>query len=295
MSSMFRNLGSAITFGHMETAKAKEARERYIERFGRHEERHERYKELADDAFIKLEELWRQVQRGREAIVETGALSVDDAGNLQAGWYPVEESARANINVSGERTAFLGGAGMVAAGIGAPAAAWIAVGALGTASTGAAIGGLSGAAATSATAAWFGGGAGSGRRPRDGGSPFRSDRYRSTGSGSCTGGWDSGSQDRGNEIALIRSSRALRKSTRARRKCRTIGVGWSPSCPRSHQPLMNWHHQRQMPSRPMTHDWPRYRRCDPHLRHTVPRWRKLCRRPQPPSRTPAEVEKSSVR
>ena len=159
MSSMFRDLGSAITFGHMETAKAKEARERYIERFGRHEERHGRYKELADDAFIKLEELWRQVQRGREAIVETGALSVDDAGNLQAGWYPVEESARANINVSGDRTTFLGGAGMVAAGIGAPAAAWIAVGALGTASTGAAIGGLSGAAATSATAAWFGGGA----------------------------------------------------------------------------------------------------------------------------------------
>ena len=42
--------------------------------------------------------------------------------------------------------------------IGAPAAAWMAVGTFGVASTGAAISGLSGAAATGATAASFGGG-----------------------------------------------------------------------------------------------------------------------------------------
>ena len=159
MSSMFRNLGSAFTFGAVETTRAKEARERYIERYGRHEERCERYAEFADGAFQKLEELWRGAQKGREVIVEIEALSVDDKGNLQLGWYSLEAPTRANAAEGGDRAAILGGAGAVAAGIGAPAAAWVAVGALGTASTGAAISGLSGAAATSATAAWFGGGA----------------------------------------------------------------------------------------------------------------------------------------
>ena len=158
MSSMFRNLGSALTFGAIETAKAKQARENYIERYGRHEERFERYRELADETFQKLEDLWREAQRGRQVIVETGALLVDAEGNLQPGWYPVEASPRADVP-GGPKGALLGGAGTVAAGVGAPAAAWVAVGALGTASTGAAIGGLSGAAATSATAAGFGGGA----------------------------------------------------------------------------------------------------------------------------------------
>ena len=159
MSSMFRNIGSAMTFGALETAKAKEAREAYIEWFGRHEERHQLYKDFVTQSAESLEELRKQAQRSRETIIDLGALSVDGQGNLQAGWFPLDASARASNPIAGEREAFLGGAGALAAGIGAPAAAWAAVGALGTASTGAAIGGLSGAAATSATAAWFGGGA----------------------------------------------------------------------------------------------------------------------------------------
>ena len=159
MSSMFRNLGSALTFGAMETTRAREAREVYIERYGRHEGRHEAYTEFVTDANQKLEDLRKQAQRARETIIEVGALSVDEQGNLQVGWYPLEVSTRANTTDGGERGVILGGAGAVAAGIGAPAAAWTAVGALGAASTGAAISGLSGAAATSATAAWFGGGA----------------------------------------------------------------------------------------------------------------------------------------
>ena len=162
MSSMFRNMGSALTFGAMETTKAKEARENYIERYGRHEERFERYKELADETFIRLEELWREAQRGRQVIVDTGALFVDDQGNLQPGWYTVEGphaegSPRADAGGGGATGGFLGGAGMVASGVGAPSGEWIAVGTLGTASTGAAVGGRSGAA--SRTAAWLGGGA----------------------------------------------------------------------------------------------------------------------------------------
>ena len=147
MSSMFRNLGSAMTFGAMETTKAKEARENYIERYGRHEEGFERYRELADEAFQKLEELWRGAQRGRQVIVETGALFADEDGNLQPGWYPEEASPPASVAGGGTTGASLRGAETVAAGVGAPAAAWVTVGALGNAPSGAATGGLSRAAA----------------------------------------------------------------------------------------------------------------------------------------------------
>ena len=159
MSSFFRNIGSALTFGAIETSRAKEARERYIERYGRHKERYEAYEEFVDTAIKRLEELRKQAQQAREVIIQVGALSIDDDGNVQVGWYPLEATTRSKGPDGGGKTAILGGAGTLTAGIGAPAAAWVAVGALGTASTGAAIGGLSGAAATSATAAWFGGGA----------------------------------------------------------------------------------------------------------------------------------------
>ena len=159
MSSFFRNIGSALTFGVIETSRAKETREKYIERCGCHEERHEAYKEFVNSTIERLEKLRKHAQQARETIIEVGALKIDDEGNIQAGWYPLEAKTRSSSPNGGERTAILGGAGALAAGIGAPAAAWVAVGALGTASTGAAIGSLSGAAATSATAAWFGGGA----------------------------------------------------------------------------------------------------------------------------------------
>ena len=148
MSSMFRNIGSAMTFGAMETAKAKQAREGYIERYGRHEERHGAYREFGTDTGERLEQLRKQAQQARETIIELEALSVDDQGNLQPGWFPLETSNRASGPRAGEREALLGGAVALAAGVGAPAAAWAAVGALGTASTGAATGGPSGAAAT---------------------------------------------------------------------------------------------------------------------------------------------------
>ena len=147
MSSMFRNLGSALTLGGMETTRAKEARERYIERYGRHEQRHEAYIGFATETSRKLEDLRKEAQRARETVIEVGALAVGDDGNLQAGWYPLEASPHANAAGGAERGAIPGGAGAVAAGIGVPAAAWAAVGALGAASTGAAISGLSGATA----------------------------------------------------------------------------------------------------------------------------------------------------
>ena len=138
MSSMFRNLGSAVTMGAMETTRAKGAREGYIERYSRHEERHEAYKKFVNEASRSLEDLREQAQIARESMIDLEAVAVDGEGNLQTGWYPLEGSTRANIAEGGERGALLGGAGAVAAGIGTPAKAWAAVGVLGTAPTGAA-------------------------------------------------------------------------------------------------------------------------------------------------------------
>ena len=147
MSSMFRNLGSALTFGVVETTRAKGAREGYTERYSQHEENYEAYKEFVNETSISLEDLRKQAQGARETIVELGALFVDDEGSLQAGWYPVEGSTRGETAEGGERAAHPGGAGALAAGIGTPARAWAVVGTLGTAPADAAISGPSGEAA----------------------------------------------------------------------------------------------------------------------------------------------------
>ena len=113
--SMFRNIGSALTMGGLETTRSKEARESYIERCGRHEESYKSYKEFVDDSARRLEELWREAQRGRELVIETGALYADGEGNLQAGWYPLQESPRSSAGVAGEPNANSGDAGGIAA------------------------------------------------------------------------------------------------------------------------------------------------------------------------------------
>ena len=158
-----RNLGSALSFGSMETTKTKEAREQYADRHEQHENIHRNYEILVSTTNGRLSELISKAQEGRQAIINTRALSIDDNGNLQAGWYPIEianteAASQPGNQVDGEAGLTKSDAAALATAIGAPATAWIAVGALGTASTGTAIGSLSGAAATAATAAWFGGG-----------------------------------------------------------------------------------------------------------------------------------------
>ena len=134
--SMFRNLGSALTLGSIETAVVKRARETYMDRCARHEESHAAYMKFVDDAAYSFEGLRKQAQIGRETIIETGALSADDEGNLQLGWYHLEVSPPARDP---------GGGGEIEGGIGSPAATWAAIGALGVT----AINGLSRAAADS--------------------------------------------------------------------------------------------------------------------------------------------------
>ena len=93
-SGVFRNIVSAMTFRAMDTARTKEVREAYIERYGRHEERHEVYRDFVTQSAESLEELRKQAQGARETIIELGALSVDEEDNLQPGWFPLEAGSR---------------------------------------------------------------------------------------------------------------------------------------------------------------------------------------------------------
>ena len=126
-----------------------------------HQEAAERYVVNRTTAYVAFQHLIEVYEEAKNAIIESGALEVDQDGKIKAGWYKsdagYEDRKVETADSSG--VAAGGGAVAIAGAMGVPAAAWMAVGAFGTASTGAAIGGLSGAAATSATAAWFGGGA----------------------------------------------------------------------------------------------------------------------------------------
>ena len=126
-----------------------------------HQEAAERYVVNRTTAYVAFQHLIEVYEEAKNAIIESGALEVDQDGKIKAGWYKsdagYEDHRVETTNNSG--VAAGGSAAGIAGAVGAPVAAWTLVGAFGTASTGAAIGGLSGAAATSATAAWFGGGA----------------------------------------------------------------------------------------------------------------------------------------
>ena len=132
--TMFRNIGSALTMGGVETAQAKEARGRYIGTCGRHEEAYQAYKEFVDEAAGRLEDLWREAQRARQVVIDTGALYVDAEGSLQLGWYPLQENVRTGNGVDSAITAAQG----------SRAITWVAVGSLGSSSTRGTMGSLSG-------------------------------------------------------------------------------------------------------------------------------------------------------
>ena len=132
--TMFRNIGSALTMGGVETTKAKEARERYFETCGRHEETYGAYKEFVDEAAGRLEGLWREAQRARQVVIDTGALYVDAEDVLQVGWYPLQENVRSGTGADSAITAAQG----------SRAITWVSVGSLGSSSTRGAMGSLSG-------------------------------------------------------------------------------------------------------------------------------------------------------
>ena len=132
--TMFRNIGSALTMGGVETAKAKEAREKYIEACSRHEETYGAYKEFVDEAAGRLEDLWREAQRARRVVIDTGALRVDAEGVLQVGWYPQQENVRTGTGANSD----------IAVARGSRAITWVTFGSLGSSSTRGAMSSLSG-------------------------------------------------------------------------------------------------------------------------------------------------------
>ena len=134
-------------------------REEFDQRVNRHYEKAQEYVECLASARTTFHCMAQAYEEAVQTIIASGALTVNQAGNIQAGWYDFDGQDPKQFSAMGARGVGLaGGAASIAAALGAPAAAWTLVGSFGTASTGAAIGGLSGAAASSATAAWFGGG-----------------------------------------------------------------------------------------------------------------------------------------
>ena len=125
-----------------------------------HQKVAEKYIESRATAYASFFTLLQAINDARIAAIDSGALTLDEEGNIQPGWYAgAQDPQRRAVGAADNRGIFAtAGAGGIVGGIAAPAGAWFLVGTVGTASTGTAIGSLSGAAATSATAAWFGGG-----------------------------------------------------------------------------------------------------------------------------------------
>ena len=122
MSSRFRNIGSAMTFGAIETAKAKEARVGYLERYERHEERHEPYSEFV----TWLPRAWRSSGGRFDGPAEPSSNSGLSQWTTRATSSPAgsrwKHPPAPAAPVRGSR--LFRGARALAAGIGAPAAAW---------------------------------------------------------------------------------------------------------------------------------------------------------------------------
>ncbi len=139
------------------TTKQKEAEAKYEARLGLHRRKIESFNQLHERTIDKMVELATSWEEAKEAVLNSGALTVDPEGNLAPGWFTISGAEDIQIPESRNRkTAAIGSIPSAAAFLGAPAAAWTAVGAFGTAATGTSIGALSGAAAVTATASWFG-------------------------------------------------------------------------------------------------------------------------------------------
>ena len=157
----FKDLQAAATMGKIDTTKLSESKANYEERVKIHEREVSEYKEHLARTSANFSSLLDAYGNAKKSIVASGALYVDEDGNIALGWYKMPEGGYKNGPMgTGNAAVGIGGSTVsIIAAIGAPAGAWTLAGAVGVASTGTAISTLSGAAATSATAAWLGGGA----------------------------------------------------------------------------------------------------------------------------------------
>ena len=151
-----RDAGAALTMGLSATTKHKEAEIHYLARQAQHQQTVEKFNELDRWACEAIDQLSDQYLSVKDTLIRIGALTVDDAGNTRYGWYRPHEAVQSDSNNPEVIKSVIGSLPGFGTAIGAPAAVWTLVGALGTAGTGVAISSLSGAAAGAATAAWIG-------------------------------------------------------------------------------------------------------------------------------------------
>ena len=150
-----RDLGAALTMGLTLNTEHKQAEDEYKKRAALHERAVGAFNATYHQTGEKIHALEATYQSAWDALIRSGAVGIDDGGNLVSGWYVPASSLAANDDDPDPKQALVGS---LPAGVslGAPIAAWTLVGAFGTAATGTAISALSGAAAGAATAAWIG-------------------------------------------------------------------------------------------------------------------------------------------
>ena len=151
-----RDLGAALTMGLSVTTQHKEAEKDYEERYDAHKLLVATFNDAFQSASNSIQRLDGEYASARDALIDTGAVIVDDKGTINYGWYRPVEEAGAEDHTADRSQAIVGSLPAFGVAIGAPALTWTLVGAFGTAATGTAISALSGAAASAATAAWLG-------------------------------------------------------------------------------------------------------------------------------------------
>ena len=151
-----RDAGAALTMGISATTKHKDAEHAYKERQAQHDQAISRFNEDVVRTSEAIDALESEYLSARDALINSGALTIDESGNISYGWYRPFDAARADNDGPDMKQSAIGSVPAFTAAIGAPAAVWTLAGALGTAGTGVAISSLSGAAAGAATAAWIG-------------------------------------------------------------------------------------------------------------------------------------------
>ena len=151
-----RDAGAALTMGLTATSRQKEAESQFKKREQLHHQAVGAYNSNLQQTHDSMMRLEGQYQSGRDALITSGAVTVDEAGNVAPGWYNSVEAAQAEATDNNTAKGLIASLPAFGTAIGAPVITWTLVGAVGTAATGTAISTLSGAAAGAATAAWIG-------------------------------------------------------------------------------------------------------------------------------------------
>lgn len=151
-----RDLGAALTMGLSATTKHKEAEKAHEKRGYAHQRKVSSFNETLQKTGNSIQNLEGEYESARDALVSSGAMTVDADGRVNYGWYRPVEGAKVGEQRTDRNQALFGSLPAFGIAVGLPAATWTLVGAFGTAATGTAISALSGAAAGAATAAWIG-------------------------------------------------------------------------------------------------------------------------------------------